>query len=67
MKRHVFVAVLALLALLAVMPLSAQAPKGWKVRVDRSMNASDPDAAGDIKFVAMGSGFHATTPQAAVF
>ena len=64
MKRHVFVAVLALLA---VVPLSAQAPKGWKVRVDRSTNASDPDAAGDIKFVAMGSGFHATNPQAAVF
>jgi hypothetical protein len=64
MKRHVFVAVLALFA---VVPLSAQAPKGWKVRVDRSTNASDPDAAGDIKFVAMGSGFHATNPQAAVY
>jgi len=25
------------------------APKGWKMRVDRSMAASDPDAAGDIK------------------
>ncbi|MBZ5697684.1 MAG: hypothetical protein LAN18_03975 [Acidobacteriia bacterium] len=64
MKRHVFVTVLALLT---VVPLSAQAPKGWKVRVDRSTNASDPDAAGDIKFVTMGSGFHATNPQAAVF
>ena len=64
MKRHIFVAVLALLI---VVPLSAQAPKGWKVRVDRSTNASDPDAAGDIKFVAMGSGFHATNPQSAVF
>jgi hypothetical protein len=64
MKRHVLVVVLALLA---VVPLSAQAPKGWKLRVDRSTNASDPDAAGDIKFVAMGSGFHATNPRAAVY
>jgi hypothetical protein len=31
------------------------------------MNASDPDAAGAIKFVTMGTGFHATNPQAAVF
>jgi hypothetical protein len=64
MKRHVFVAALALLA---VVPLSAQAPKGWKLRGDRSMSAEDPDAAGAIKFVEMGSGFHATNPQAAVY
>ena len=64
MKRHVHVAVLALVALA---PLVAQAPKGWKMRVDRSTAASDPDAPGDIKFVTMGSGFHATNPQAAVY
>ncbi len=64
MKRHVQVAVLALAALA---PLAAQAPKGWKMRVDRSASASDPDAAGDIKFVTMGSGYHATNPQAAVY
>jgi hypothetical protein len=64
MKRHVHVAVLALAALA---PLAAQAPQGWKVRVDRSTAASDPDAAGDIKFVTMGSGFHATNPKAAVY
>ena len=64
MKRYISVAVLALLA---VVPLSAQAPAGWKLRVDRSTNASDPDAAGSIKFVAKGSGFHATNPQAAVY
>ena len=58
---------LALLLLLAVAPLGAQAPQGWKLRVDRSMNAEDPDAAGDIKFTAMGSGFHATNPKAAVY
>ena len=64
MKRHVHVAVLALVALA---PLVAQTPKGWKMRVDRSTAASDPDAAGEIKFVTMGSGFHATNPSAAVY
>src|SRR6185295_10866362 len=64
MKRHLFAAALALLV---VAPLAAQAPKGWKVRADRSTSATDPDAAGTIKFVTMGIGFHATNPQAAVY
>jgi hypothetical protein len=64
MKRHVPVAVLALAA---VAPLLAQTPQGWKVRADHSTAASDPDAAGAIRFVTMGSGFHATNPQAAVY
>lgn len=55
------------LAVLAVAPLVAQSPAGWKVRADRSTNATDPDAAGAIKFVTMGTGFHATNPQAAVY
>lgn len=55
------------LALAVFAPLLAQAPKGWKMRVDRSTAASDPDAGGDIKFVTSGSGFHATNPQAAVY
>ncbi len=54
-------------ALLIAVPLIAQAPKGWKLRVDRSTSASDPDAAGAIQFMAMGSGFHAVNPQAAVY
>ena len=41
MKGYVQVAALALVA---VAPLVAQAPKGWKLRVDRSTSASDPDA-----------------------
>ena len=61
MKRHV---ALAILTLSVLTPLLAQAPKGWKMRVDRSTSASDPDGTGDIKFVAQGSGFHATNPQA---
>jgi hypothetical protein len=54
-------------ALLAIAPAFAQAPKGWKVRGDHSADASDPDAAGAIKFVVSGSGFHATNPMAAVY
>ena len=57
--------VVALAALLAV-PLAAQAPPGWKLRVDRSTNAADPDNVPDVKFVAMGKGFHVTTGPAAV-
>jgi len=64
MKHYIYTAALAL-SIMA--PLVAQAPKGWKLRVDRSTEASDPDAAGDIKFVTQGSGFHATNPQAAVY
>jgi len=66
MKRHV-VALFAIVAMIATVTLVAQAPKGWKVRADRSTSATDPDAAGTIKFVTMGSGFHATNPQAAVY
>ena len=64
MKRFVPFAVLAFAA---VAPLAAQSPAGWKLRVDRSTTASDPDGAGDIKFVKAGTGFHATNPQAAVY
>jgi hypothetical protein len=64
MKSYIQVAALSLLALA---PALAQAPQGWKMRVDRSTSASDPDAPGDIKFVKSGSGFHATNPQAAVY
>ena len=65
MKRHLYVPVLLLVASVS---LAAQAPPaGWKMRIDRSTSASDPDAAGAIKFVTMGTGFHATNPQAAVY
>jgi hypothetical protein len=64
MSRFVSV---ALTVLLAVAPLAAQGTAGWKVRADRSTTASDPDGAGDIKFMAMGAGFHTINPQAAVY
>ncbi len=47
--------------------VSAQTPAGWKQRLDRSTSASDPDARGNVKFVTMGNGFHATNPVAAVY
>ena len=50
--KHIQFAVIAL-ALAA--PLVAQAPKGWKLRADRSISAQDPDAPGDIKFMMAGS------------
>jgi hypothetical protein len=67
MKQRFHLVCAAAAALLMAASLGAQAPKGWKVRPDRSTNASDPDAAGSIKFVTSGSGFHVTAPQAAVF
>jgi len=67
MKRFLNMAGVATIALLVAVPLIAQAPKGWMVRADRSTSASDPDGAGTIKFVTMGTGFHATNPQAAVY
>jgi len=64
MKRIVTAAAVVALT---VAGLSAQTPAGWKQRLDRSTSASDPDAAGAVKFVTMGTGFHATNPQAAVY
>jgi len=65
MKRlaQMVVAIVAAFALAA----QAQAPKGWKMRVDASTSAQDPDGSGSITFVSQGSGFHATNPQAAVY
>jgi hypothetical protein len=65
MKRFVYLA--AAFALLTAIPLGAQTTKGWMLRADRSTSASDPDAAGAVKMMAMGKGFHVVTPQAAVF
>jgi hypothetical protein len=58
---------LMILLSLALMPLAAQSTAGWKVRADRSTSATDPDGAGKIQFMAMGKGFHAINPQAAVY
>lgn len=65
MTRHV--STLVILVALGAATVAAQAPKGWKVRADRSASATDPDAAGSIKFTQEGGGFHAVNPQAAVY
>jgi hypothetical protein len=57
----------AAIALAIAVPLAAQAPKGWKLRADRSASAQDPDAPGPIRFETAGSGFKATNPAAAVY
>jgi hypothetical protein len=57
----------ATLVSLALTPLAAQSTAGWKVRADRGTSATDPDGAGKIQFMAMGKGFHAINPQAAVY
>jgi hypothetical protein len=67
MRRYLSILLFALCGVLASTSLTAQAPKGWLLRVDRSTSASDPDAAGAIRFTEMGSGFHAVNPQAAVY
>ncbi|HTS26791.1 MAG TPA: hypothetical protein VMH81_13025 [Bryobacteraceae bacterium] len=64
MQRKTQVAALVFAAAAALL---AQAPKGWKMRIDRSASAQDPDGTGSISFVTSGSGYHATNPQAAVY
>jgi hypothetical protein len=52
---------------LAAAPLAAQAPDGWKVRIDRSTSAQDPDDTPELKFTTMGKGFHVTGGPAGTF
>jgi hypothetical protein len=66
MKRYLAVAVATTLIAAAAATLTAQAP-GWKQRIDRSTSATDPDPAGEVKFMAMAGGFHTANPQAAIF
>jgi hypothetical protein len=63
MQRILLIALTACL----VAPLAAQAPAGWKVRVDRSQNAQDPDDRKDITFKSMGKGFQVSGGPAGVF
>jgi hypothetical protein len=50
-----------------ITPLAAQAPDGWRIRVDRSANASDPDDVPDLKVVSVGKGFRSTGGPAGTF
>ena len=57
---------LAALALLIAVPLAAQAPEGWQLRVDRSTNAADPDDVPEVEFRTAGGGLQINTGPAAV-
>ncbi len=63
MPRHARFALIALAAVAAF----AQVPSGWKMRVDRSTSASDPDGTGPMTFTTSGAGFHAVNPRASVY
>jgi len=65
MLRSAFVFAFGLSTMMA--PLAAQAPDGWRIRVDRSANASDPDDVPDLKVVTVGKGFRATGGPAGTF
>lgn len=55
------------LAALLIVPLAAQAPADWQVRVDRSQNAADPDNVPDLSVMAVDNGFHVVGGPAGVF
>ena len=56
-----------ILATFLVVPLAAQAPEGWQVRVDHSQNAADPDNVPDLMVMTMGNGFHVVGGPAGTF
>ena len=59
--------VILLMISCVTLPLSAQAPEGWKMRVDRSQSAQDPDDRPDLSFMTMGKGFHVKGGPAGTF
>ena len=65
MKRYLALALATVT--IASATVIAQSTTGWKVRVDASTDASDPDPAGEVKFTAIPGGFQTSNPKAAVF
>ncbi len=59
--------VLAVVSLAGAALMAQAAPAGWKLRIDESRTASDPDGSGSVRFTSAGGGVRAVTPQAAVF
>lgn len=55
---------LAVLALLIVAPLAAQAPPGLQLRLDHSTNAEDPDDVPNVTVTTSGDGFQVRTGPA---
>jgi len=55
-------------AVLAVaVSVAAQSPQGWKVRIDRSQNAQDPDNTPNLVFKPLGKGLHVKGGPAGTF
>ena len=52
------------LALLITVPLAAQAPNGWEMRLDASTNAADPDDVPDVTVNQVADGFEVFTGPA---
>jgi hypothetical protein len=50
-----------------VAPLAAQGPAGWKVHIDRSQSAQDPDDKSGVTFMTMGKGFHVSGGPAGTY
>ena len=67
MKRYLAVALAITTITTATLAAQTTSTAGWKQRIDRSTNASDPDPAGEVKFMAMAGGFHTSNPSAAIF
>lgn len=55
---------MAVFALLVAVPLAAQAPSGWEMRVDRSTNPSDPDDVPEVTVTPTADGFEVHTGPA---
>ena len=54
-------------AVAVAVSVAAQSPQGWKVRVDHSQNASDPDNTPQLLFKPMGKGLHVKGGPAGTF
>lgn len=50
-----------------VAPVAAQTPAGWKVHIDRSQSAQDPDDKSGVMFMSMGKGFHVSGGPAGTY
>src|SRR2546426_4488009 len=62
MLRHV-----AFLVALVSVAVGAQTGDGWRMRVDKSVNAQDPDDSPNLKFVPIAGGFRITPGPAGTF
>ncbi len=62
-KRFVLIALIAC----GVAPVIAQTPQGWRMRVDESTSAEDPDDRPDLKVTTVGSGMRITGGPAGTF